>query len=120
MKRFALLSTVVAIAALTLFATSAAQSGDSKFKKHEFSVGVMYDRFDCEPAGIFRIANAEGMFIEVCAATGELVWCGIVPEGYFEFGCPNHGEGVDGEVLRVRTASGAVFCIDRDDDWIWD
>ena len=120
MKRFALLSTVVAIAALTLFATSAAQSANSHAKGPEFAIGVMYDRFDSEPEGILRVANAEGLFLEVFATTGELVWCGVVPEGYFEMGCPNHGENAEGELLQVFACNGAQFCIDRDSDWIWD
>jgi len=119
MKRFALLCTVVAIAALTLFA-STAQSYSPKAQNPEFAVGVMYDRFELEPEGILSVANAEGDFVEVFTATGELVWCGVVPAGYFEFPCPNNGEGVEGELLRVFTGSGAQFCIDRDSDWIWD
>ena len=119
MKRLALLSTVVAITVVTLFA-STAQSYSPKAQNPGFGIGVMYDRFELESEGILYVANAEGDFVEVFTATGELVWFGVVPAANFEFPCPNSGEGVDGELLRVFTSSGAQFCIDRDEDWIWD
>ena len=117
MKRFALLSTVVAIAALTLFASSPAQSAPGGGGP---GVGVMYDMFEGQPDGVLMIAEADGMFIEVFAFTGEPVWCGVVPGNFFAFDCPNRGVGPQGEILTVYTSGGAQFCIDRDEDWIWE
>jgi len=117
MKRFALITTVIAVAALVLFATSAAQSKDGATKPES---GVMYDMWDYQPDGILRVANAGGQFLEVFAANGELVWCGEVPADYFEVGCANRGIGHEGEVLRVVTGGGQHFCIDREEDWIWE
>jgi hypothetical protein len=118
MKRLALLSTVVAIAALTLFATSAAQSDPGGGGPG--SVGVMYDMFEGQPDGVLSVVNAGGMFIEVFAITGEPVWAGVVPGNFFTFGCPNRGAAPQGEILTVYTSGGAHFCIDRDEDWYWD
>ena len=117
MKRFALLGSVIAVAAFALFATSSAVSCD---KKSEPTTGVMYEMWDCLPDGIFRIVNAGGQFVEVHAVNGEMVWAGHVPEDYFEFPCPNFGVGAEGDVLHAYTSGGAYFCIDRDDDWIWE
>ena len=118
MKRLAVLSTVVALAALALFATSSAQS--TEVIPGEPAWGVMYDDWDGQHHGLMSVANGEGNFIEVFAADGELVWCGVVPANYFEFDCANRGIGRDGELLWVRAHSGTTFCIDRDEDWIWD
>lgn len=119
MKRLALLSTVLTVAALLAFATTAAQ-GDKLLKGGPPPTGVMYDMWECQPDGMLHVANAEGQFVEVFAATGEMVWCGHIPADYFVFPCPYMGEGPEGDVLHVWTGSGAYFCIDRDEDWIWE
>ena len=117
MKRLALLSSVIAVAVLALFATTAAQSGGCG---SDPETGLMYDMWGYQPEGVLCVANAGGEFIEVQAVNGELVWAGLVPADYFEVGCPNRGIGAEGEILHVWTSSGQHFCIDRDEDWIWE
>ena len=119
MKRTALLSTLVAIAAVALFASSSAQGVE--LKGGGDLTGVMYEMWDpMAPEGILRVANTEGDFIEVFAADGAMVWAGHVPENYFELPCPNHGVGPEGSILSVLTSTGAKLAIDRDEDWIWE
>jgi len=117
MKRVALLSSLIALAILGLSMSSTAWSGGSKPMP---ATGAMYDMWELEPDGIFRIQGAAGEFIEVHGVNGEMVFAGHIPEDYFEFLCPNTGIGPEGEVLHVFTSTGAYLCIDRDDDWIWE